>query len=189
LDLLSNGFDLPLHANDFCFYSLLLSFKKDSRIGFRESPELPGLLPGRFFPSTTMSASRPWHPDIAWTGEEPISTETRQYGRKLLHARFGRGEVIKLLECIDANGIDRGSVGQSVAAVISCVDEIGPILAGVSRNRSLDMRTRELATLIIAQREGTDAIPIATELALEGSDFAREITSELRRGLETRWRH
>lgn len=122
----------------------------------------------------------PWHPDIAWTGEEPISTAIRDYGRRLLHTRFRRAEVIKLLECVDDEGLDRGSTGQSVLAVISCVEEIGPILAGIVRDVAPPMRIREIAVLIIAQREGTAAIPIATELAQSGSELAREIAYRLR---------
>jgi hypothetical protein len=123
----------------------------------------------------------PWHPDIAWAGDEAISSETRDFGRKLLRARFGRRELIKLLDCIDENGIDRGSIGQSVVAIIECLDEFGPMLAGVSRDRSLPLATRECATLIIAMRQGSDAIPILIELARSGSEtFAPQLISILR---------
>jgi hypothetical protein len=123
----------------------------------------------------------PWHPDIAWTGDEAISPETREFGRKLFRQRFGRRELIKLLECIDENGIDRGSIGQSVVAIIDCLDESGPMLASVSRDRSLPVATREGATLIIAMRYGSDAIPISMELAQSGSEtFASKLISILR---------
>jgi hypothetical protein len=123
----------------------------------------------------------PWHPDIAWTGDETISPETREFGRKLFCERFGRRELIKLLECIDENGIDRGSIGQSVVAIIECLDESGPMLASVSRDRSLPVATREGATLIIAMRHGSDAIPILMELAQSGSEtFAPKLISILR---------
>lgn len=123
----------------------------------------------------------PWHPDIVWTGDEPISPQTREYAKKLFRERIGRQEVIKLLNCIDDNGISRGSIGQSVVAITSCLDESGPILASIARDRSLPVTTREFAALIIAMREGRDAIPILMELAGSGSDtFAWELISLLR---------
>jgi hypothetical protein len=81
----------------------------------------------------------------------------------------------------DENGIDRGSFGQSVVAIIDCLDESGPTLASVSRDRSLPVATREGATLIIAMRHGSDAIPILMELAQSGSEtFAPKLISILR---------
>ena len=81
--------------------------------------------------------------------------KTREFGRKLFPERFGRRELIKLLDCIDENGIDRSSIEQSVVAIIECLDESGPMLASVSRDRWLPVATRERATLIVAMREVT----------------------------------
>ena len=139
--------------------------------------------PARDIPRTLIYylAHIPWHSDIAWTGDEAISAEMREFGRKLFRERFGRRELIKLLDCIDENGIDRGSIGQSVVAIIECLEESGPTLAGVSRDRSLPVVTRESATLIVAMRHGSDAIPIFMELARSGSEtFAPELISILR---------
>jgi hypothetical protein len=95
----------------------------------------------------------PWHPDIVWTGDQPITQETRDYGRQLL-SRFGRPEVIKLLACIEEEtGIERGSIGQSVEGIVSSLPEIGPILSSISEDPSLPVFIRECAAFIGSMKE------------------------------------
>jgi hypothetical protein len=95
----------------------------------------------------------PWHPDIVWTGDEPITQQTREYARQLL-CRFGKPEVIKLLSCIEEEtGIERGSIGQSVEAIVSSLPEVGPILANISGDTSLPAFTRECAAFIGSIKE------------------------------------
>jgi hypothetical protein len=94
----------------------------------------------------------PWHPDIAWMGDEQITVETRDYAKQLL-SRFGKTEVIKLLSCIDEeSGIERGSIGQCVAAIILSLPGAKPILASICHDRSLPVFTRECAGIIIGER-------------------------------------
>jgi hypothetical protein len=95
----------------------------------------------------------PWHPDIAWMGDEQITSETRDYTKQLL-SRFGKVEVIKLLSCIDEErGIERGSIGQSVAAIIASLPDAKTILASVYQDPSLPVFTRECAGIIIGNGE------------------------------------
>jgi hypothetical protein len=92
----------------------------------------------------------PWHPDIAWTGEEPITSETREYAKQLLN-RFGKPEVTKLLSCVDEEtGFERGSIGQSIEAIISSLPEAGLILMSISGDSSLSAFLRERALIIDA---------------------------------------
>ena len=67
----------------------------------------------------TCVAHIPWHGDIHYTGE-PISEETREYGKQLLSLFTCKVKIIKLLELIDEdNGISRGTVrSQSVEAIV-----------------------------------------------------------------------
>lgn len=95
----------------------------------------------------------PWHPDIAWMGDEDITVETREYGRQLLNS-FGKPEVTKLLSCIDEEmGFERGSIGQSVEAIISSLPDVGPALMSISQDGSLSVFTRECAAFMVALRE------------------------------------
>lgn len=95
----------------------------------------------------------PWHPDIVWTGDEPITQETRDYARQML-SRFGQPEIIKLLSCIEEEtGIERGSIGQSVEAVVSSLPEVGPILASISEDASVPIFMRECAAFIGSMKE------------------------------------
>lgn len=94
----------------------------------------------------------PWHPDIAWMGDEPMVNETRDHAKQLLSC-FGKAEVIKLLSCIDEErGIERGSIGQCVAAIISSLPEATPILVSICQDRSLPVFTRECAGVMTGER-------------------------------------
>src|SRR5271168_5130085 len=79
--------------------------------------------------------------------------ETRGYARQLL-SRFGKPEVIKLLSCIDEEtGIERGSIGQSVEAIVSSLPAVVSILASISADASLPVFTRECATFVGSMKE------------------------------------
>src|SRR5271168_3104538 len=79
--------------------------------------------------------------------------ETRGYARQLL-SRFGKPEVIKLLSCIEEEtGIERGSIGQSVEAIVTSLPEVGPILASISGDSDLPAFTRECAAFIGSMKE------------------------------------
>lgn len=91
----------------------------------------------------------PWHPDIAWTGREPISRETREYARQLL-SRFGKPEVTKLLSFVDEEtGLERGSIGQAVEAIILSLPQAKSILVSISEDCSAPLFTRECAAFIL----------------------------------------
>jgi hypothetical protein len=101
----------------------------------------------------------PWHPDIVWNGDEPITNETRQYARQLL-SRFEKAEVVKLLSFIDEErGIERGSMGQSVAAIVLSLPQANPILASIADDLSAPVFTRECAAFILAKRVRTEEKP------------------------------
>lgn len=60
----------------------------------------------------------PWHEDIWYRGEK-IKDETKAHVKKHFEA-FSKADVIKLLEFVhEENMISRGSIGQSVEAIIS----------------------------------------------------------------------
>ncbi len=77
----------------------------------KASHEIPPILVYYF-------AHIPWHGDIAYMGEG-FNKETKAHVRKRFD-EFDKQEVVKLLSFInEENGIARGSLGQSVEAIIS----------------------------------------------------------------------
>jgi hypothetical protein len=122
----------------------------------------------------------PGHGDIMYIGET-VTNETRVYGEKLL-ARFGREEVIKLLRFIDEeNFISRGSIGQSVEAIISLIPDNVTILKGILVDESIDAFLRDCAALILAMNEGTDAVPALRRLVTSGSWYAQELIKHIKK--------
>ena len=63
------------------------------------------------------------HGDIFWHKNNIIYEETSNFGRELINKNFGINEVFKLLSFIDENGIDRGTVGQDISALINSITD------------------------------------------------------------------
>jgi hypothetical protein len=98
----------------------------------------------------------PGHSDIFYHGEQ-INQETREYARNLL-SRLGYDEVVKLLSLIDPeNSISRGSIGQSVEAILSSLPASDALLREAVHSSGLDVFVRECAALILAMNEAASA--------------------------------
>jgi hypothetical protein len=88
----------------------------------------------------------PWHMDI-FGGIDKITRESRDYGKSLIDT-FGKDDVLKLLQFIDENGIGRGSIGQSVEAIVSSIPMRQTILDEISKDDDLPISLREWAGVI-----------------------------------------
>jgi hypothetical protein len=120
----------------------------------------------------------PGHPDICYIGET-ASEDTLAYA-KALFSCFGRQEVLKLLGFIDEQHlISRGSVGQSVEAIISSLPGIAEILESIVLDESIDEFRRNCAAVILAINEGSSALPTLKRLAERGSWEAQALIDEL----------
>lgn len=122
----------------------------------------------------------PWHPDIEYHGDD-ITKKTQEYVNGLL-GRFGKSEVQKLLGLIDTeNGISRGSIGQSVEAIISSLPNSNTLLEQIAGDNSVEMTIREYAAFILAMRIGKLADPTLRNLVNSGSWYADELSTHLNR--------
>jgi hypothetical protein len=120
----------------------------------------------------------PWHPDIAYVGEA-ITPETKAYAKSLLH-EFGRDEVLKLLAFIDKeNMIARGTIGQSVEAVVSFLPNIDKLLEGIANDAAVHLQIREFAALILSMHLGKAALPILHSLVKSGSWYSSVLITYL----------
>lgn len=121
----------------------------------------------------------PGHGDIAYYGETP-GPEVRAYVRGQL-ASFGHDEAVKLLRIIDPeSGIGRGTIGQSVEAIVSSLPDHAALMRRVVRSEELEEEVREAAALILAINESTDALPDILALEKAGSWYAGEIARQIR---------
>lgn len=120
----------------------------------------------------------PWHPDILYSGEL-ISHETRLYSKNRL-MQFGKREVLKLLNFIDEeDGISRGTLGQSVEAIISIIPNSNSYLSEIIQDSEEVLPIRQFAALIFAMNNGKKAIPIISKLSISGSWYADELINHL----------
>lgn len=121
----------------------------------------------------------PGHGDIYYYGEQ-INATTRVYAQALL-AGLVYEDVVKLLRLIDQeSSISRGSLGQSVEAIVSSLPKSGALLREVADSSELEMFVREVAALILAANEGARAEPTLSSLSSSGSWYAGEILAHLR---------
>lgn len=123
----------------------------------------------------------PWHGDI-WGYGEQLTRETRDYIRTEHFQKFGLEEITKLLSLVDEeNMIGRGTVGQSVEAIVSSLPNRAELLKGILAEGTRPRFVREVAALIYAMHEPQDAIKYMTELHHEGSWYMGEMVGYIRK--------
>ena len=118
----------------------------------------------------------PWHGDIAYHGEG-FNEATKSHVKKRFD-EFKKQDVEKLLSFIDEeNGIARGSLGQSVEAIISSLTNRDSLLLEILQDSQLAFFLRENAALIYAYHHPKEALPVLKALSDEGSWYAGELFS------------
>ncbi|EIL97664.1 hypothetical protein, partial [Rhodanobacter thiooxydans] len=121
----------------------------------------------------------PWHGDIFGFGE-PISPTTREHARSLL-SKLTVEHVAKLLAFIDPEEqIGRGTLGQSIEAIISSLPKAATMLREIVGSTKIDMQLREYAALILAMNNGPNALSELSILESEGSWYAGEISKHIK---------
>lgn len=91
----------------------------------------------------------PWHTDI-WYRGELITEETKNYALKKI-SQFKDNEVLKLLSLIEEDiGIRRGTIGQSIEAILSKVNGIENILSKIINDKNINLLIRHSASAIYA---------------------------------------
>ena len=90
----------------------------------------------------------PWHGDIFYVGEKILPT-TSEYA-KLQISEFDEEMTVKLLSLIDEDtGIIRGSLGESIEAIISCIKNKSDILKSIISNTKHTEMIRYFASMIL----------------------------------------
>jgi hypothetical protein len=121
----------------------------------------------------------PGHGDIFYFGET-VSAQTRVYARGLF-SQFELRDVIKLLSFIDPEEqIGRGTLGQSIEAIISSLPTASNMLRQIIESSEFEMPVRESAALILAMNEESLALPDLAILEEEGSWYAGEMIKHVK---------
>lgn len=90
------------------------------------------------------------HGDIFWNKENIIDDTTRKFALEFLGKRFGRIEVLCMLEIVtDGGGFARGAVGQSVEAIVSHMQYRERILESIAFDLEVDEESRYWAWLLL----------------------------------------
>jgi hypothetical protein len=145
-------------------------------IDFFQSKSVPDIPPILIY----FFAHIPWHGDIGYVGEK-INHETKEHV-KIYFEKFNKPDVIKLLGFIDEeNMISRGSIGQSVEAIISSLSKRDALLIEIINDRAISMFLRECAALIFAYHKQNDATTILMMLSDQGSRYAGELASFMKK--------
>ena len=111
----------------------------------------------------------PWHGDIGYWGE-PISEKVTMYARNKI-SNFDEITTIKLLGLIDPeNGMQRGTIGQSVEAIISCIYDKEEKLKHIIKDNKLENNIRYYAAFIFAYYNPSALVFLNTCRDIEGVD-------------------
>lgn len=125
----------------------------------------------------------PGHMDIGWHSGNILD----QALRTRLHQRFAKFEhddVIKLLAFIDENGFQRGSLGQSVTAIVSLVDGKTSILKQIVEDAEVETEIRRDALILLTHY--SPEIADSTLWKLSGTSHELSSTaSDLKEQLQT----
>lgn len=141
---------------------------------FKTKPfeEIPGIL-------VYYISHCPWHPDLYYANDS-YNTESQKYGNELI-SKFQIDEVIKLLQFIDEDEmLSRGSLGQSVEAIISEIENYETILKEIILSDNYSTEIREVSSVIYAYKTGIESIPVLEEFENDETWLITEIINHLK---------
>lgn len=120
----------------------------------------------------------PWHPDIFYF-KDSYTEESREYGKTIIK-KFQKEEVLKLLYFVDReNMISRGSLGQSVEAIISIIPNFIRYLKEIIQDDSIGLEIKEAAAVIFAYHRGPESAKILQPM-MDESWFFQEIVHHIK---------
>jgi hypothetical protein len=110
----------------------------------------------------------PGHGDIAWSNRNIINEDIRRQARAFMRERLDRRDAITMLEAIDDRGIDRGTIGQCVHAIIEVMDSSAATMESIALDRSVQDQARYSAALLALY-----------EAQMESKQAAKEVLARL----------
>jgi hypothetical protein len=120
----------------------------------------------------------PGHPDIAWAAGAFAQSNLRLRLRTEL-AAFSRQSIEKLLAFVDEHGFERGSIGQSVDAIIRSIPHKGRLLREIASDGEALLDIRRTALVLIGAYEQRGASRFLHALAKQEPRLAPTVTNLL----------
>src|SRR5690606_30376151 len=115
----------------------------------------------------------PWHPDIFFTGEM-VNPENKEHVVSMLNG-FDKNVVIKLLSLIGEDGIQRGTIGQTIEAILSVIESINSYLEEIIIDKLLDIEIRHNAAVIYAYYNKNNSLDLLRQVDVNESWFIPEM--------------
>jgi len=107
----------------------------------------------------------PGHPDIFWHKENILDEDLRKDLKNKIK-QLGRDNIIRLFLLMnDDDCFERGSLGQSVEAIISLIDDKMDILSSIASDMTLEPRVRDNAVMLFAYYGQEDVLEELKEIA------------------------
>jgi hypothetical protein len=120
----------------------------------------------------------PWHPDMLFYNDTH-TPKSREYGKTLIK-KFTKEDVIKLLHFVDEETmISRGSLGQSVEAIVSIIPNFSKYLEEIIADNEINIKIREVAAVIHAYHNGKNSIEILKVIREDESWYIPELIKHL----------
>lgn len=106
----------------------------------------------------------PGHGDIFWSNRNAISDGVRREARMMMSERFDRRDALTLLSVVDDAGIDRGTIGQCVHALVDAMADTLGVMESIAIDADQVDRIRHSAILFAASsaqdRSASEAIAL-----------------------------
>lgn len=123
-------------------------------------------------------AHLPWHTDIAYY-QGRLTKEAQEFGKTLLR-QFTEVEILKLFQFVDEeNMIARGTIGQSVEAIVSIIPNFKVIPEGIIKDTKLEIHIREVAATIYAYHLGKKSIDVLKMIPKDESWYIPEVVNHI----------
>ncbi len=99
---------------------------------------------------TNLLAYLPGHQDIFWHKENQITEQVRKEALIFLNERFGRIEVLSMLEIVtDGGGFTRGAIGQDILSILLHIRDIEKVLESITFDNDAGEDVRYWALIIL----------------------------------------
>jgi len=131
-------------------------------------------------PIVARLAHIPGHGDIFWSQANLVDPAVSRPVMEFISQAIGREEVLALLECVDENGFNRGSLGQCAWSLVMAADRHIELLRSVVGDVSIPEPMRYSALWILIVEEQTKSSEAALALIAE---YAGLFADSLHRGM------
>jgi hypothetical protein len=106
----------------------------------------------------------PAHPDIFWNKRNLIDEDVRQQALRLMRELFDRKDALTMLSAIDEAGIDRGTIGQAVHALVDTIADTQSVMEAIAVDKNQSERVRHSAILFATSSAQRQSPTLALDL-------------------------